>query len=179
MLALLASAGGLAVAGVPLALAGGPVGVVIAWLGARFGTGSAKVIAILVGLAVLVIATAAVTVHLQHLKRDADLYVAIAARDASLEARLGCPHRPAHERDLAACMTAVERDAAEAKRIEIEQQRREAALAQAAADLAALVARKSQDDEDAAIETDAAGDGSVPAVLLHSWARARAARGVK
>lgn len=180
MLAFLVSLGGIAVAGVPLLLAGGPLGIVIAWLGATFASGKIKTIAIIVGLVVLVIATVAVTAHWQHLKAEAATGRALAVRDASLEKRLGCPARAEHERDLATCMTAVERDNAEAQRIEIERQRREAARAQAAEDAATLVARKAQADEDAAIETDAgANDGPVPLVLLHSWARERAARGVK
>ena len=120
------------------------------------------------------------TVHIQRLKQDrADLAI-LRASVASLQTRYHCADRPVHERDLATCLTARERDVAEFQAGEIRRQRADAAAEQARFDREAAELQQEQTAADRAIEAAAPGeDGPVPAVLLKAWARERAARGVK
>lgn len=178
--AILAALGGLAASAGPLALAGGPVGIVIAWLGNAFGGKSVKLIALGVGLLFLVGATVGITVRIQHLERDSAAYKALAADMASLQTEYGCDSRPAHERDLGTCLTAIARDSAKAQAAEIMRQRNEAAMEQARRDVADEQARRDQRAADDAIDQSSpVRDGPVPGVLLDHWARERAARGLK
>jgi hypothetical protein len=178
--AILAAIGGLAAWLGPLALAGGPVGVAVAWLGSAFAKGSGKALAIVAGLALFAVATVAVTVHWQHLKRDRVAYRALSAQVVSLQGRYDCGARPAHERDLPACLTAIEAENETAKAAEIARQRLLAAAEQARQDAADDALARWQAAEDAAIaEGSEAHDGPVPGVLLDSWARERKARGIK
>ena len=54
----------------PLALAGGPLGIAIAWLGSMAANKTVKLVAILIGLALLVSVSVGLTIHIQHLERD-------------------------------------------------------------------------------------------------------------
>lgn len=164
----------------PLALAGGPVGVAVAWVGSLIANKTAKLVAILLGLGLLLATAVAVTVHWQHLERDSAAYKALSAETTSIERRLGCDFRPVDERGLSACMAARDRDVAQAAASEIARQRVEAAQEQAMLDRqnAALDADRRASEQ--AIAADAVrGDGPVPQVLLNAWARMRADRGVK
>jgi len=177
---ILSSLAGLVAMIGPAAIAGGPVGVAVAWLGTRFASGTARTVAIVAGAAIVIATIVGVTVHLHNIKRDADAYHALSAQVTSIEQRHGCGGRPAHERPLAACMAAIEAENAEAQRAEIDRQRRlavEEYQRQAAADEAL---RRLIEAEEAAIAGAAAGDdGPAPKVLLDAWARERKLRGVK
>jgi hypothetical protein len=171
----------------PLALAGGPAGIVIAWLGSLVANKTVKVVAIVVGAGLVIATTVGVTVHIEHLEQDrAALKVArqdIADRQAAktaLERKYGCLARPPEERDLAVCLTARERDAEAAKAAEIDRERKAAAKAQAQLDKDNAAADAASTAEQALIEaTPAAADGPVPQVLLDSWSRKRKERGLK
>ncbi|MDQ2080462.1 hypothetical protein RA307_09745 [Xanthobacteraceae bacterium Astr-EGSB] len=164
----------------PLALAGGPLGVAIAWAGGLAGNRTVKVLAIVAGLVLVVAVTVGLTVHVQHLERDRVAYRMLAAEVDALAAAYGCPARAPAERALPACLTARERDAASARADELARQRREAAQAQAVLDRADAAADAASAAEQAAIlEAAPADDGPVPRVLLDAWARKRKERGLK
>ncbi len=164
-----------------LALAGGPAGLALAWLGSSFKSGAAKWIAIAVGLVLLIGTTIAVTVWIENLKSDRLAYRALKADVVSLARHYGCDVRiDPHERALSACLTARERDAADAAAAKLKDMQLQAAQAQAALDASNEQLREASRGNRAAIAQDAiAGDGPVPPVLSNSWARERAARGVK
>lgn len=163
-----------------LALAGGPLGLGIAWLGSMAANKTVKLVAIAIGLLLLIGVSVGLTVHIERLEQDRAAFRALSGEVAALQAKYGCPARPAHERDLGACLTARAREAEKARADEVARLAR--AAAQAQADLAAATAvldRQSADTE-AFIDRAAPGrDGPVPGVLLDTWARERAARGVK
>lgn len=164
----------------PLALAGGPIGLGIAWLGSMAANKTVKIIAISAGLLLLVGVSVGLTIRIQHLEQDSAAYKILLADQASLEQRYGCPGRPVHERDLAACLTARERDVADATAKEIQRQRGEAAQQQARLDLENAQLEAQQREANQAIDADAVhDDGAVPKVLLNTWARERAERGIK
>lgn len=164
----------------PLALAGGPVGLGVAWLGSLAANKTVKLITIIGGLLLLVGTAVAITVHWQHLERDSAAYKTLSAAHASLEQLYGCPSRPAHERDLAACLTARDRDAEAAIAREIKRQRDHAAAEQARLDREAAEQEAERQASGRAIDLDAAnGDGPVPPVLLNAWRRARGIGGAK
>ena len=177
---VLSSLAGLVATIGPAAIAGGPVGVAVAWLGTRFASGAVRTIAILTGALIVIATIVGVTVHLRNIKRDADAYRDLSAQVASIEQRHGCGARPAHERPLAACLAAIEAENAEARSREVIRQR---ALAveeyqRQAADDEAL--RRLIESEEAAIAGAAEGDdGPVPLVLRDAWSRERKLRGVK
>jgi len=139
-----------------------------------------KLILTLGGIAALVIAVVAFTAHYEHLKRDADAYKSLRVEVSSIEKAHGCPARPPHERDLVACLTAEQRDAANAARVENERLQAEATKARddlkQANDLLASQARTIDDLIDNAPPAD---DGPVPKILLDLWTRERQQRGVK
>jgi hypothetical protein len=162
------------------ALAGGPIGMAVAWLGDRFASGTVRLVAILIGALIVIVSIVAVTVHLHNIKRDADAYRDLSAQVASIGDRYSCGDRPAHERPLPACLAAIEAENAQARATEIGRQRAMAIAEyqRQAAEDAAL--RAQIEAEEAAIAGASAGDdGAVPQVLLDSWARERKARGVK
>lgn len=171
---------GMAAAIGPFALAGGPIGLGVAWLGSLAANKTVKIVAILGGLALLVGTAVAVTVHWQHLERDSAAYRDLSASTDSLEQKYGCTKREPHEQALAACLTARERDAADAQRAEIDRQRKLAAEEQARLDREAASLDVAKRAEEQAIDQDAAhDDGTVPKALLNSWDRERAERGLK
>lgn len=130
-------------------------------------------------LAVAVIA-AALAIWIMHLRERSAAYGVLLEQHRALEAKYGCVKRPPNERDLAACLSAREAEAARAAQAEIQRQRDEAAKAQADLDAAAAKAaddtRATDDFIDHAAVTE---DGAVPKVLLDTWARARKARGAQ
>lgn len=164
----------------PLALAGGPIGIGLAWLGSVAANKTVKIVAISFGLLLLIGTTAAIAVHWQHLERDSAAYKTLSERDTSLEQLYGCPDRPVHERDLAACLVARDRDASAAVAIEIGRQLAVAAREQADLDRTMAGLEQRQREEQARIDADALkGDGPVGDVLLNGWRRGRAAKGLK
>lgn len=177
--AILAALGGLAASVGPLALGAGPFGLALAWLGSAFGNRTIKVIATVAGIAIAAASIVALTVYLQNLKRDSAAYHSISVQLSSLEARYGCAERPAHEQPLTACLASRDRDNALAQAREIARQRVEAAAAQARQSAEEFATQRWLDAEEEAIAAGLAHDGPVPGVLLDSWARERAARGVK
>jgi len=164
----------------PLVLAGGPIGGVIAWLGTKAASKTAKAAALIGGLLILIGTAVAVTVYWQHLERDSAAYKTLSAKTASLEEQYGCTKRPEHERDLSTCLEAREREAAEARQDEIDRQRKLAAEEQSRLDKAAADLDARRRAEERAIDADAAhDDGAVPKALLNSWERERSERGIK
>jgi hypothetical protein len=178
-IALSALAAKLAALG-PLALAGGPLGVAIAWAGGFAGSRAVKVAAIVAGLVVVVAVTVGLTVHVKNLERDRVAYRALVAEVDALALAYGCPARVAAERALPACLTARDRDAERARAAELARQRREGAQAQTALDRADAATDAASAAEQAAIlEAAPADDGPVPRVLLDAWSRKRKERGLK
>lgn len=178
MLTVLAAIAAWLTPSIATAAAGGGIA---ALLGGLFSP-SAKVKWVLAGLGVLIVAIAAVafTVHYERLKRDSEAYKALRGTMTSLETKYGCDQRPEHERDLAACLTARERDAADAAKARVEQLEREAAKARAA-QAAAETKLVEQSDAVRQFLRDAPADddGPLPKVLLDLWARQRNERGIK
>jgi hypothetical protein len=162
-----------------LAIGGGPIGVVIAWLGSKAKDKAVKWGAIIIGLLLLVIVSVSLTIYVKNLQFDRVKLVEITGTLSGLEAEYGCDTRanPA-ERHLTACLAARDREAAQAVRDEIERQRRAAAAAQALLDQQTAQAEAVQHSMDEFIDGQAVnGDGPVPKVLLDTWARRRQPRG--
>lgn len=163
----------------PFALAGGPLGLAVAWLGSTFANKTAKWIAIAGGLLLLVAASVGVTVYIEHLKRDREAYLDLVARYSGTAKVYGCDRRAnVAEHDLITCLTARNAEAEKARADRIADLQEQAAKAQA--DLA--VAAGKLDAANAALGTfiDQAargGDGPVPKVLRDLWARQRKERG--
>lgn len=141
--------------------------------------GRVKLIVGVVGVAAAVIGAVALSAHYEHLKSDRERLRSIEATVTSLGRHLGCPARPPHERDIAACVASRERDAADAQRAAVEDQKRVAAaeidrLSRVNDDL-----QRQVDERNRAItEAPAADDGPVPKVVIDNWRRERAERGI-
>jgi hypothetical protein len=165
----------------PLALFGGPLGLAIAWVGSTLKSGAAKWIVIGLGLLLLVGVSVGLTVYVERLKQDRAAYILLLAKTTALEKARGCDLREnAAERDLATCLTAIERDAQAARSAKLAEFNRRAAQAQAdlnAANTALAVATGALDQF---IDTSAqTGDGPVPKVMRDLWGRQRSERGQK
>ncbi len=157
------------------AVAGSPLGLLIAWIGSSLKNGTAKWLAIGVGLALMVGTVVGVTVWIERLKSDRAAYRVLKVEVDGLRGRYGCGAR-----GLDACLTARDLAAAAAQRDALANMQTEAAQAQAALDALSERLREETRDTRAFIDREAvAGDGPVPKVLLDTWARARAARGLK
>jgi hypothetical protein len=171
----------------PLALAGGPLGIGIAWVGSLFANKTLKVVAVLVGLGLLAATSVGITIRIEHLEQDSAALAQTrlelkAERDhvAAIARRMGCDTRAEAERELGACLSAQRADAEHAKALEIRREREDAAREQARLDREHADADKRRAAEDAAIDAAAAGDdGPLPKVLLDAWGRERKARGLK
>ena len=162
------------------AIAGGPVGLAVAWIGSQLASSTVKWTLIGIGLLVLVVTSVGLTVYLEHLKQDAAAYAVLKADFQSLELKYGCGNRPEHERALPACLVARERDEAQARADEAERVSKARATEQAVLERK----RRALDEREQAMDqkindAPAADDGAVPKVLLDAWTRERAERGVK
>lgn len=162
----------------PLAMLGGPVGMGLAWAGSFAGNKTVKLIAIAVGLLILIGVSVGITIRIEHLEQTEAAYKKLFVATSSLEAKYGCASRPVHERDLAACLTARERDIEAARAAKLAEFQRTAAQAQADLDVAnAQIAAQSGSLDSFIDQAVPADDGPVPKILLDTWARERAARG--
>jgi hypothetical protein len=162
----------------PLALAGGPLGIALAWGGSFVANKTVKIVAICAGLLLLISVSVGLTIHIKNLEADRAAYKLLKAEHESLEAYYGCPLRAEHERDLGACLTARERDVEKARAEKLAELQRQAAQAQA--DLADATAKNEQLSgalDDFINSRAAGGDGPVPQVLKDYWAHERAERG--
>lgn len=163
-----------------LGAAGGPAGIVIAYLGSKLGKASVKWIVIAVGLLVAAAALTGFVVHYQHLERDRAAYEALLAEVDGVRAKYGCQQEanPA-DRGLAACINAKTAQAASARAATLAHQATVAA--QAEADLSAQTAKvdATQRALSGFITGNAKEDGRLPRIVLDYWARERAERGVK
>lgn len=170
---LLSAVGGLG----PLALL--PGGGLVA-IGSFFASRTVKLVAIGIGLLAIVTAVAAVTIRVEHLEQTEAAYKALSADVGSLQVKYGCAARPPHEQTLAACLTAHERDAADAARVKVEQLERDAAQARADLDAAnATLAQQSDLANSFIDDASVAGDGPMPKNWVEFFARERAARGAR
>lgn len=156
----------------------GPAGMVVG-LAAKFMP-NAKTWLIVGAVVLGIVTVAGAAVHYMKLVDAADDWRAIQPKIAAQEQSLGCPARPAEERDLFACIPARERDAATA-RADTERK-----AAQAVADAQTLLQAKAEQlqhdlnaAEDAIADASDADDGPVPKVMRDYWTRERTQRGIK
>lgn len=164
----------------PLALLGIPGAGAVAWIGSKLASPAIKLACILIGVGALLILTGVLAVHIDNLEHDRAAYRLQTAMVDGLKTAHGCNLRPPQERGLDACLAAEARDIEHARADKLAELQAQAARAQA--DLDAANASNSDlaaQIEDLISRSAATGDGPVPKVLLDTWARARAARGVK
>jgi hypothetical protein len=164
----------------PLALAGGPLGIGIAWIGSLFANKTRKLIVIAAGLLLLIGTVAGLTVHIEHLEQDRAAYLALKTEVAGLTTEYGCDRRanPA-QHDLAVCLTAIKAEKEKAIADELAKQRDEAAAEQAQRDAEdAQIAAQTQ-SLNSAVNQSAAANVPAPAPLKDFWARKRKSLGVK
>jgi hypothetical protein len=162
------------------ALAGGPVGIAIAWLGSLVANKTVKIVSIAVGVLLVIGVTVGLTVRIEHLERDSAAYKQLSASNKALELRYGCTTLPAEARELAACL--IFRDALAEKEKNYALKRLGDIAAKAQSDLLEANDKlAAQADSTNAFISQSAPthDGRVPQVLLDTWARERQQRGVK
>lgn len=158
-----------------LAVGAGPLGIVAAVVGRSGGIWIKLAAAALVAVAI-----AGAAVHYIGLRSDAAKLAVLTPRIAGLEASLGCPARPQHERDLFACIPARDRDSERARAEAIRRNEEAAAKARRALEVRLSGTETELAAANWVIENSApADDGPLPKVLRDHYARERAKRGVK
>lgn len=156
----------------PLAsLAGGPIGIVIAWLAREFASGAIKWIMIGIGGLLVTVCIAGITLHLAHLEQAKRELTALQNKVTGWQHLYGCGNT-----DLTTCYAV--RVAKENKKLHALQ--RQAASAQAQLDAMNATLQETYGSTDAFISKAAkTGDGPLPRVLIELYGHERKERGLK
>lgn len=178
MLTLLSGLGGLVASVGSFALFGGPIGVVVAWLGTLASNTTIKLVLVGVGLLIIVATTIGLTVHIQHLERDRELLRVLKKQDDQLAEHFGCGVSGLSV-SLAVCISQKEAEQEKRRAVELEKQRQATALANAK--LATLSQKLDMDraEMERFLQESSAEDGPIPQIMRDYYARQRKSRGFK